>query len=637
MADHFLTKSQVDLSDCLPAGDDLIIEKYEALTDYITEGAGPSVARLFAEPLISRGNDVAAPTIAWYSDFDGQGVPFSHLDSEARADLSDVLSRRLAALPDLINDTPEGQLVASALHTLGPDSVWSVGGRPVILNWGMLPEAARGDARAREKHYTAALGRFLPGDAPPLPGEGDAAGWSAGRAGAVAAAGAATAAVAAGQAAASPSRVVPPAAAASGAKAGAGGAGAGADSANVPPPPPPPSGTPRRVPVYAWLPLVVLLVLFSGVLIWLLLPGNRIVAEAQPEPAITDEAAVRMADSVNEALRARVAELEKGLAGAICEADGTLVMPEGVMIEGMLPPRPETPMQAQKKRVTAVEHSILPADLTRLQAVASADDESVRDMIRARTVLVMTETPNGIGTGTGFVIAPNTVLTNNHVVDGARPGSVSVTNKELGKATMADVVKSSGAFEVSGSDFALLSVPGLNLPAFPIYLGDVDLERQAVFAAGYPGDVLLSDSEFTALRAGDREAVPTLTITDGKVLTEETVAATTHVVVHSAPISQGNSGGPLVDACGRVVGVNTFVRRGTLMDQNFALSSRDLLGFLEQTQAVPTVVSQVCKPELLRPSVRTVQSGSAPAPETPAPGGAPSAKPGLPALVKPKP
>jgi S1-C subfamily serine protease len=83
-------------------------------------------------------------------------------------------------------------------------------------------------------------------------------------------------------------------------------------------------------------------------------------------------------------------------------------------------------------------------------------------------------------------------------------------------------------------------------------------------------------------------------------------------------MSQGNSGGPLVDMCGRVIGVNTFVRQGNLRNLNFALSTDGLIRFLAGTGVQPGVVSQACLPELTRPSVARVA-------ETPATGQSPAA------------
>ena len=104
------------------------------------------------------------------------------------------------------------------------------------------------------------------------------------------------------------------------------------------------------------------------------------------------------------------------------------------------------------------------------------------------------------------------------------------------------------------------------------------------------------------MNAGDVSAVPELTVTDGSVNTEQALSETTNAVVHSAPISKGNSGGPLIDMCGRVVGVNTFVVQGPMRNLNFALATDDLLAFLAGTPAAPTVSGEVCEPLVARPT-----------------------------------
>jgi S1-C subfamily serine protease len=105
---------------------------------------------------------------------------------------------------------------------------------------------------------------------------------------------------------------------------------------------------------------------------------------------------------------------------------------------------------------------------------------------------------------------------------------------------------------------------------------------------------------------GDGGATPDLTVTSGTVNTEQSMVApdgaAVSLVVHSAPISQGNSGGPLVDMCGRIVGVNTFVRRGQLRNLNVALASPDLLAFLAGSAAQPAVVTTPCRPQVTRPA-----------------------------------
>jgi len=210
-----------------------------------------------------------------------------------------------------------------------------------------------------------------------------------------------------------------------------------------------------------------------------------------------------------------------------------------------------------------------------------------------------------VSTGSGFVIGPGLIVTNHHVVENAMdgPGQVLVTGGALGAPQPAEIVKTQGPLAETGGDFALLRIAETSLPALSVYLPEGSLVLNNVVAAGYPGDVLETDAGFAALRSGDLSAVPGLTVTDGIVNTEQQLSPTTHVLLHSAALSSGNSGGPLLDMCGRLVGVNAFVRQGVMQNRGFALTTGDLMAFLNGTGAAPTVVSEPCAPVVARPDV----------------------------------
>ena len=193
------------------------------------------------------------------------------------------------------------------------------------------------------------------------------------------------------------------------------------------------------------------------------------------------------------------------------------------------------------------------------------------------------------------------MVTNFHVVAKASADKIFVTNKSIGTLKRATIVKMLGPMDTKGADFALLRVADVSQPAFAVRVDDKSLRLQSVIAAGYPGDLLRTDAAFKALQSGDLSAVPDLAVTEGSVVAEQDLSDTTHAVVHSAPISTGNSGGPLIDMCGRVVGVNTFVVKGPMRSLNFALASDDLMAFLGDAPVQPRVVSGACVPLVTRP------------------------------------
>ena len=141
------------------------------------------------------------------------------------------------------------------------------------------------------------------------------------------------------------------------------------------------------------------------------------------------------------------------------------------------------------------------------------------------------------GRGSGFLISPDGyALTNNHVVTGA--GTLKVwRNGDQSKTLNARIVASSECL-----DLAVVKIDGNDLPYIGFRERSISTADE-VYAAGFP--------------LGD----PTFTMTKGIVSKADTPADTPwasldHVIEHDARIRGGNSGGPLVDPDGKLVGVN---------------------------------------------------------------------------------
>ncbi len=604
MAEHFLTKTRIDLARCIEVGGTSAVEQYADLYSILTQKAGPDAAKLFAEPLVSKGNDQAASTVSWYSDRPGQGVPFAKLDAAGQEEVGAVLRKRLDTIHALLDDEEAGPLLAAALYIGGASDIWSVEGQPVLVNWGLMPENGA-DLASRQTHFANTLGAFMTLDGPPPLTDSEVEQRRVNKTAAVAAATtvAAAAAVASSADAGTPAGA---AAATPTSDAAAATASVAGDGRGATPPSPPTEPVPRgRVPLVAWVPLLLLLLLFGAALAWLLMPGNRIFTDDGPQPAIADADTILAAREINRALEQRLGDLNTALEGSVCRADGTLLMPDGLTIEGLLPPDFEQGRRQGGEVIKGDLTPTLPPAPERVVLPPSdgqvADTAGLLQHIDARTAMVVVGTEQGMSGGTGFFVGPDLIVTNYHVIEKAREGGLFVTNKSMGGLKQAQLLKSFGPMRDVGADFALLRVQGVDQPFYTVRQSDASMRLQSVITAGYPSDVLRTDSQFTALRNGDASAVPGLTVTDGTVNAEQSLSPTTNAVIHSAPISKGNSGGPLIDMCGRVVGVNTFVVQGPLRNLNFALATQDLLSFLADTEAAPVVSAEACAPLVTRP------------------------------------
>jgi S1-C subfamily serine protease len=143
------------------------------------------------------------------------------------------------------------------------------------------------------------------------------------------------------------------------------------------------------------------------------------------------------------------------------------------------------------------------------------------------------------GTGSGVVVAPDGyIITNSHVVHGHRALVVEFTD---GKRVGADAVG-----EDPATDLAVIRARASGLPHAA--LGDSAELRagQLVIAIGNP--------------LGFQSTVSTGVVSAlGRSLRSLEGRLIENIIQHTAPLNPGNSGGPLVDSRGRVVGINTAI------------------------------------------------------------------------------
>lgn len=202
---------------------------------------------------------------------------------------------------------------------------------------------------------------------------------------------------------------------------------------------------------------------------------------------------------------------------------------------------------------------------------------TVRGVVRIVIFATKGEESYFVGHGSGFAVAPDKVLTNAHVVELLRtePNLVlgiipSQGNKSYGGKLIA---------YSPGNDLALIQLKEGRLPPVTFFSGAVT-DGQQVMAIGYPGAV----DRAQGLDLSEMIQPLSPVKTSGTV----SMGRASHdfdTLLHTAPMAQGNSGGPLVDDCGRVLGVNSFGSEAESTadaEFGFAISNREVGSFLRQ-------------------------------------------------------
>lgn len=186
----------------------------------------------------------------------------------------------------------------------------------------------------------------------------------------------------------------------------------------------------------------------------------------------------------------------------------------------------------------------------------------LRERVRQATVLILSEkVGGGLSIGSGFFVTPTLIITNRHVASDDKI-DYTVTNSVLGKSLKAKLIGATSMKSVGDRDIALLQIQGEARAPATLPLADKTGELAEVVAAGFPGIVIQQDQAFRRYLRGDVSNIPGTIFTKGTVSSVQTNSAQVKVILHTAQIHPGNSGGPLVDECGAVVGINTYLIGG---------------------------------------------------------------------------
>ena len=577
MSSRYIRMTETEpLSPAMTGGAPAVMQ-YARLSAVLDRAGLSDLTPMFAEPVMGRG-DTSLRAVSWYTPLQGNAVPLTDLAGDERAGAEQHLKDQLGRLRRLLADAEAGPLLRSALCVPSLGDVHIVFGQPVLTNWGFLPHGTAIDDPAIAAHWSGGLGGLagfalpeygsVPVDVAPHHGA------------AVAAAPAPVIAAATVAAAAAAPTIV----------------------AVV-------ETRPWHRRPWVWVAIAALFLiplLLLSAWEWMWSPGAR---------------ALAMERALNYGLEDLLQKGEQGLQGDVCALPvgpfGRTGREPVAPVEGDNTPAPG-PQPDQTNPANPANPAVPPDQHAADQpqqpnqtppAQPAGEPRTVAQMAESGVVFVFGMLPNdkGMSMGSGILVAPNIVATNRHVIKDAEPTKIFITSRSIGHVHKATIVAIS---DVENRDYAILKIDG-EMPATsaPLRIAESVDKLDNIYTAGYPARIIESDPAFERLLKGDASAAPDLVLNSGVV--NAIMDYSPKAIVHSAMISQGNSGGPLIDQCGRVVGINTFIRTAdadsssepghageasNFHQANYALVGSDLAAFLKSNGVQPTISSGRCRP-----------------------------------------
>lgn len=256
--------------------------------------------------------------------------------------------------------------------------------------------------------------------------------------------------------------------------------------------------------------------------------------------------------------------------------------PSDAKLSNSEPSEPESP-PVEKEPAEPVAPAPKPADNV---PPVKLTVEEVADRVADGVVLITALEAGGdeVGLGTGFIVGPGLVATNYHVIEEASKARV-----QLHDGTDCEVL---GCRAVDpDADLAILELkdPPGKMTILALRKAEELRPGANVIAIGHPRGFKFSVTTgiVSALHRSDELPSPYREFISAPP--DQTWIQTT------APISPGNSGGPLLDEQGRVIGINTWVAGGTNL--GFAVHIRHVAELLNRLEANILSLEQLAEPQ----------------------------------------
>jgi len=180
----------------------------------------------------------------------------------------------------------------------------------------------------------------------------------------------------------------------------------------------------------------------------------------------------------------------------------------------------------------------------------------------------------GVGSGSGFLVNFKSryyVITNRHVVDGAKQKGVSV------KFFTGDKNDADKSFDINPTIARIIDIhPTADLALIDVHGARNMLEEQSIKPVPLPSKKhtpQVGENVFAIGHPGGGNKILTRTLSNGIISAVGRKMMNSMFLQVTVPLNPGNSGGPLFDDFGRVVGVNTFIIRKSADKMGIALEA----------------------------------------------------------------